>query len=102
MYGYAVGVVRLTSDEFRQMTVDEFDAVAKAYRESRESEYHDGWERMRVLASICVQPHVRKKVTPKELLKFPWDDKPREKKPIPTKEEAMKEYNALMERLKNG
>ena len=83
------------------MTVDEFEAVSDAYREHREYEIHDGWERMRMHASICIQPHVRKRVSAKDLIKFPWDNKQHiNKKPIPSKEEAMKAYNELMERLK--
>lgn len=98
-----MGVIGLGTDEFRQMSIDEFDAVAKAYREVREQEYHDGWERMRVHASICVQPHVRKRVTPKTLLRLPWDGG--EKKPVaedPGREEAMKQYNDLITRLEQS
>jgi len=82
------------------MTPEEFDAVAKSFRDGQEQDYHDGWERMRMHASICVQPHLKKKVAPKDLIKFPWDEGPKEKKPIPSKEEAMKQYHELMERIK--
>ena len=34
---------------------------------------HDQWERMRLLATITIQPHVKGKVTPERLLPFPWD-----------------------------
>lgn len=80
------------------MYMDEYIAVSRAWADEREREMRDGWERMRLLATLCVQPHVRKSVTPEKLLKFPWDDK-KAKKPIPSREEAMKEYHALMERL---
>lgn len=33
------------------------------------------WERMRMLATITIQPHCRKKVTPTQLLTFPWEKK---------------------------
>ena len=83
------------------MTVDEFDAVCSAFNKAKEEEIHDGWERMRMHASICIQPHVRKRVSAKDLIKFPWENKQHiDKKPIPSKEEAMKAYNELMERLK--
>lgn len=38
--------------------------------------YRSCWERMRMLASIVIQPHVKKKITPKRLLPFPWDFSP--------------------------
>jgi len=94
-----VGVIGLRPDEFRLMYVDEYTAVARAYERHQEQLLRDGWERTRMLASICIQPHVRKRIPPKELLKFPWDDKPKESRLVPSREEAMKEYNALMERI---
>ena len=100
MYGYAVGVIGLRPDDFRTMTRDEFDAVWLAFNKEKEYEIHDGWERTRMHASICIQPHVRKKVQPKDLMKFPWDEKKKKQdKPIPSRAEAMKQYNDLMERL---
>ena len=89
-------------DDFREMTMDEYRAVNEAHTEMFKQQYHDGWERTRMHASICIQPHVRKKVQPKDLLKFPWDEKKKKSdKPIPSREEAMKQYNDLMERLNN-
>lgn len=35
----------------------------------------DSWERTRTFAAICIQPHVRKKITPRQLLPLPWDKK---------------------------
>ena len=34
---------------------------------------------MRMLATIVVQPHVRKKLAPKDLLPFPWEKEPKRK-----------------------
>lgn len=95
-----MGVIRLSVEEFRQMTPDEFDAVSSAYNKYHEDKLHDGWERMRMLASICIQPHVRKRVSAKDLIKFPWDEKPHEKQPIASKEEAQRQLDDLLRRLK--
>ena len=54
-------------------TPEEFGAVSKAYQEYREAEYRGQWERMRLLATITIQPHVKKKMTPQALLPFEWD-----------------------------
>ena len=99
VYGYAIGVIGLRVDDFLLMYVDEYEAVLRSYREAREQEYRDGWERMRMNASVCVQPHVRKKMSPKDIMRFPWDNEHRNKKPLPTREEAMAEYRNLMERI---
>ena len=57
------------------MDFAEFEAVYKAYAEQRDFEYKDCWERMRLLATITIQPHIakNKKITPEKLLPFPWD-----------------------------
>ena len=59
------------------MDYQEFAAVYKAYAEQRDFDYKDNWERMRLLASITIQPHLAKgkKITPEKLLPFPWDKK---------------------------
>ena len=38
-----------------------------------ENRQREAWERARTVAAICIQPHVRKKITPRQLLPLPWD-----------------------------
>lgn len=60
-------------DDFRLMTPDEFRAVCKAWSEGQENRERGRWERMRLLASIVIQPHVKRRITPERLLPLPWD-----------------------------
>lgn len=39
----------------------------------REGESRENWERMRMLASITISPHVKKPIPPKKLIPLPWD-----------------------------
>jgi len=57
------------------MDFDEFAAVYTAYSEQRDTDFKDEWQRMRLLATITIQPHLskNKKITPEKLLPFPWD-----------------------------
>lgn len=57
------------------MDFDEFAAVYKAYAEQRDTDFKDRWARMRLLATIVIQPHLAKgkKITPEKLLPFPWE-----------------------------
>lgn len=75
--GIALGCIRLSYDDFCKMDFDEFAAVYKAYAEQRDTDYKDEWARMRLLATITIQPHLAKgkKVTPEKLLPFPWEKK---------------------------
>lgn len=59
------------------MDFEEFAAVYKAYAEQRDTDFKDEWVRMRLLATIAIQPHLAKgkKVTPEKLLPFPWERK---------------------------
>lgn len=73
--GIALGCIRLSYDDFCKMDFEEFAAVYKAYAEQRDTDFKDNWQRMRLLATIVIQPHLakNKKVTPEKLLPFPWD-----------------------------
>ena len=84
--------------------------MCEAYHDSRETILHDQWERMRLLATITIQPHVKGKVTPERLLPFPWDSSELElgnhpaetKKTSPrpvSKEEDRKRFEQLLKRI---
>lgn len=47
------------------------------YAEQRDFNFMNDWQRMRILATLTIQPHLAKgkKVTPEKLLPFPWDKK---------------------------
>ena len=59
--------------DFRHLTPAEFEAIAAEFSADRQEQTRDRWERMRLLASITIQPHVRRKLTPRQLLPLPWD-----------------------------
>jgi hypothetical protein len=75
LLGVALGCIRLSYDDFCKLDFEEFAAVYKAYAEQRDTDFKDNWQRMRLLATIVIQPHLdkRHKVTPEKLLPFPWD-----------------------------
>lgn len=69
-----------------------------------ETAYRGEWERVRRLAAISIQPHVKKTATPKKLLQFPWDDTRKERKdsrPRPTAEEGRKRFEEMVGHLGN-
>lgn len=73
--GFALGCIRLSYDDFCRLTPDEFNSVCKAYLDQEQSQYKDNWERMRMLACITIQPHVKNKLMPQKLLPLSWDKK---------------------------
>ena len=90
--------------DFEALTPDEFRAVCEQRRRCEEERLHDRWERMRLLATIVVQPSLRRKMTPKQLLRFPWDEEGvrEETKEKLTKEEHLKRFTELVEKYKDG
>ena len=85
----------MSYDDFCRLSPEEFMYVCKAYAERRESKLHDDWERMRLLATITIQPHVKGKISPDKLLPLPWEKKPKAEAPKVSKEEAMKRFERL-------
>ena len=101
--GFALGVVGLRLNDFCHLTPNEWQAVAEAHTTHAENHLHDEWERMRLLATISIQPHVKNKVTPTRLLPLPWDSiaqQPHETALAPqlSKEEARARFVALVKR----
>lgn len=73
--GYALGCIRLSYDDFCRLSPDEFNSVCRVYVDQEQAQYKDNWERMRMLACITIQPHIKNKLTPQKLLPLSWDKK---------------------------
>ena len=85
--------------DFCLMTPEELDHVFIAYNTRVEDTYKDGWERTRMLATICVQPHLKRKVQPRQLLPLPWDNKKKPYKRTETVEHQRKRAHELAKNL---
>ena len=90
----------MSRDDFCACYLDEFEAIAKAWRERQEIKSQELWEQCRMLATISIQPHVKRRITPKQLLPFPWDRKASEAKRSAedklTPEERLQRFDALV------
>ena len=62
-------------DDFCGCEHDEFESIVQAWSHGREDAERDAWERMRLQTAITIQPHLKKKITPKQLITLPWDRK---------------------------
>lgn len=82
-------------EDFEAMTPDEFGAITEAWSDETEKQDRAEWERMRLLATITIQPHVKGKVKPEKLIQFPWE-KP---KTVRGKAMSLEERQRLMEQL---
>ena len=73
----AIGAIGLSLTDFCCLTIDEWNEVHKAWIDRENQMQQAEWERLRTLATITIQPHCRKKIQAKQLLPFPWDNKPK-------------------------
>ena len=88
----------MSYDELYNSTPRNFNNKLIGFNAYQEQLMQDNWERTRVIIHSTLSPHSKKKLKPKELLPFPWDDKYKVKKQIATKEqiqEALKKYEKI-------
>lgn len=71
----ALGEMAMTWDEFLNFTPKLFANKLKGHYKAIERELQISWEQTRWLATIVVNPHVKKKILPKDLATFPWESK---------------------------
>lgn len=83
----------MTIADFCRQTPEEFEAVSEQWSTYNESLVRQSWERMRLATTIIVQPHIRKRMTPHDLLPFTWDN---EEVHIDSREESETKFKELM------
>lgn len=102
LLGLAVGCIGMSYDDFCKCTFGEFESICKAWREVTDGQNRDAWERARTVAAIAIQPHIKRKITPRQLLPLPWDKAPQRHKaetPQLTAEEKQKRFEDMARRL---
>lgn len=99
MMGIAIGCIGMSYDDFMWLDFAEFRSIYGAWRRHREEAEQSEWERMRMLASICISPHVKHAPTPQRLLPFPWEKPGKKAAPKVGKEEAKRRFEELVARM---
>jgi hypothetical protein len=108
--GIAMGEIGLTRSDFLSLTPEELKATMEVWRENRQAEYRDRWERTRLIAAFGVMPHSKKIRRATDLWKFEWEagevagqarnDVPGQGGNVMTKEEHRRRMEELRERWK--
>ena len=92
----ALGCIGLSYDDFCALSPAEFNQVHRSWAERERERLHGDWERTRVMATIFVQPHLKKTVDPRKLLPLPWDAKP---KKGPVKKSTRERFEYLRDKF---
>ena len=99
LLGIALGCIGLSLADFCVLTPDEWAEVYRNYREMLDEREKLEWERLRLLCAYTIQPHSRKKINPKKMMSFPWDNEKMESQNIVSPEEGRARYEKLMRKL---
>lgn len=83
-------------DDFCRLTPDQFGECCKAWNEVQNQRDRQEWERVRILATLTVQPHTKKRLIPKKVMPFPWDSEPKSEAPQMNREDSKKRFERLM------
>ena len=73
----ACGEVGLNIDYFYSLTPREFSNILTGYRKKEDEAFKDRWQQTRMLMHTMVLPNLKKgqKLSPQQLLEFPWETK---------------------------
>lgn len=81
MLGIAVGAVGMSVEDFDGLTPGEFSEIYRAYAETEEARFRNGWEIARFEALYSIAPHSRKRLKPQDICTFDWEKKARRTNP---------------------
>lgn len=62
-------------DELYDLTPRAFNNKLVGFNSFEEHKIQNDWERTRMVVHSTLSPHSKKKLRPKEILPFPWDNK---------------------------
>ena len=85
--------------DFCLLTEEELAAVFRSWTSHADDLERGSWERMRVHACISVQPHVKRRLTPAQLLPLAWDREDKAAAPKLTAEERRARREEVRKRL---
>lgn len=73
----------MSLQDFCSMTPQEFREAHRTWLKTEESRMRGGWEMIRTLSGLLLQPYSKKRLKPADLLRFPWDSTAGDKRKSP-------------------
>jgi len=70
----------LSYDELYDLTPRSFSNKLLGFNNYQTQLLENSWEQTRLIIHSTLSPHSKKRLKPKEILPFPWDDKNKPKK----------------------
>lgn len=63
----------MSIDDFERCTPTEFNAIHTAWHRAEQLRLQNQWERTRQLCTCMLQPYASQRITPEDVMVFPWD-----------------------------
>lgn len=102
LLGIAMGCMGISREDFCRCTPSEFYAAYEAWSEMRQLEDRGRWERMRMQCVCSLQPYSKKRLTARDVMQFPWEEKGEagsaKAEPPLSREELLARYRKARER----
>lgn len=100
MEAFAFGQVGLSPEAFYDLTPRQWANKVSGWEAQINLIQQQEWERIRWQTTWLVNPHTKKKLSPKDLMVFPWEEKKKKAHRVWSRGEVL---NAINERkLNNG
>lgn len=70
-----MGEMGMTIGQLYDMTPRQFQNKRLGFQRTIEQESRVQWETTRWLAAVTIAPHTKKRIKPRDLILFPWENK---------------------------
>ena len=81
-----MGAIGMSVEDFCRCTPAEFRSVADAWRRAEEHRERSGWEQTRMQCLCMLQPYSRHRLSPRDVMRFPWDEEETQTEKLTTEE----------------
>ena len=71
--GYAIGVMKLSLQDFEWMTPSQYQAAIKEWEEEEKRKAQHEYELQRFNAWLCLAPNIKDNTSQEDLFRFPWE-----------------------------
>ena len=70
----AMGCMGMSMNDFCRCAPSEFHEAYEAWSQMQESRERSQWERMRLQCLCSLQPYSKDRLSPRDIMRFPWEE----------------------------
>lgn len=87
--------------DFDELTPSELSAIVRVYAKKQERQSRQSWTISRFVATFFLLPYSKKRLKPKDLCVFEWEDEDEKSSPQASVEEIRERYRKVAQRFFN-